>query len=134
MAHNDLFVQINNAVLDLQSAQLQSYDRPLRRLASLLQHPDLASANDVLTQHVNLEQLLEESSQTQGGMVGSARLVWPDSPQQTLGLTLLLIKKFGEDPDFMAQFGHMYYHSGPKNHIHYPRDHGPDDHSICARL
>jgi predicted nucleotide-binding protein len=47
-------------------------------------------------------------------MVGSAHLLWPDSPEQILGLTLLLIQKFAEDSDFMVQVGHMYYYSGNK--------------------
>jgi predicted nucleotide-binding protein len=114
MASNDLFVQINNAVLDLQSARLQSYDRPLKRLASLLQHPDLAAANEALTKDVDLDRFLEESARTQGGMAGSAHLLWPDNQEQTLGLTLLLIWKFAEKPEFMAHFGHTYYYSNSK--------------------
>jgi hypothetical protein len=114
VTHNDFFGQINNAVLDLQSAHLQSYDRPLKRLAGLLQHPDLAAANEALTKDVDLDRFLEESERTQGGMVGSARLLWPDNPEQTLGLTLLLIRKFAENPEFMAQIGHMHYYSGSK--------------------
>lgn len=34
-AEIDLFKQINNAVLDLQGAHLQSYDRPLKTLARI---------------------------------------------------------------------------------------------------
>src|SRR4051794_22694026 len=99
MAENDLFKQINNAVLDLQSAELQSYDRPLKRLAGLLRHPDLATANEALTKEVNLDLFLEESARTQGGMMGSAQLVWPEQQEQTLGLTLLLIWRFAENPE-----------------------------------
>lgn len=39
-----LFTQINNAVLDLQSAQYQSYQKPLKTLGRLLRHDDLAAA------------------------------------------------------------------------------------------
>ena len=112
ITRNDLFGQINNAVLDLQSAQLQSYPRPLKTLGRLLLHPDLAAANKALTEGLNLDQFLEESAKTQGGMVGSAQLVWPDSHEQTLGLTLQLIERFAENPDSMADFGHMYFYSG----------------------
>ena len=41
----DLFSQINNAVLDLQRAELQTFERPLRILARLLHHPDLEPIN-----------------------------------------------------------------------------------------
>lgn len=114
MAKPDLFSEINNAVLDLQGAQLQSYDRPLKRLAALLTNPDLAAVNAVLTKGVDLDRFLKESEETQGGMVGSARLVWPDNPDAVLGLTLLLIRRFAEDPDSMADFGHQYFYSGSK--------------------
>ena len=39
--YNDLFTEINNAVLDLQNARLQSYDRPIKTLARRLHTPDL---------------------------------------------------------------------------------------------
>ncbi|CAA2137667.1 TIR domain-containing protein [Methylobacterium bullatum] len=113
-AYDDLFSQINNAVLDLQSAQLQSYDRPLRRLAGLLSHPDLAAANEEITKDIDLDDFLKKSEETQGGMVGSANLLWPEDQKQTLGLTLLLIRSFAENPDLMAQIGHTYYYSGSK--------------------
>lgn len=114
MGEVDLFGQINNAVLDLQSAQLQSYERPLKTLGRLLRHPDLEAANKNLTEGLDLETFLAESESSQGSMMGSGRLAWPDNQEQTLGLTLLLIEKFAENPDFMAQFGHTYFYSGRK--------------------
>ena len=42
----DIFGEINNAVLDLQSSQLQTYERPMKKLAQLLRHPDLESYNE----------------------------------------------------------------------------------------
>lgn len=102
MGHVDLFGQINNAVLDLQSAQRQSYERPLKTLGRLLRHPELEAANKCLTEGLNLETFLTESESSQGGMIGSGRLAWPDNQEQTLGLILLLIEKFADNPDFMA--------------------------------
>jgi predicted nucleotide-binding protein len=110
----DLFAQINNAVLDLQSAQLQSYDRPLKRLAKLLRHRDLETANQKLTEGCDIAAFLE-GQERRGSIVGSDRLEWPDGPEQVLGLTLLLIEKFAAEPDFMADFGHTYFYTG--NHI-----------------
>lgn len=109
-----LFEQINNAVLDLQAAQLQSYPRPLKTLGRLLKHPDLDAANKALTKGLDLDRFLEESAKTQGSMIGSARLSWPDNHEQTLGLTLLLIMRFAENPEFMANFGFTYFHSSSK--------------------
>jgi predicted nucleotide-binding protein len=110
----DLFVQINNAVLDLQASHHQTYERPIKSLARLLQHPDVAAINAQLTHGLDLDGFLEESLATQGGMVGSAQLLWPDEPSKVLGLTLLLIRKFAEDPNYMLDFAHTYYYSGRK--------------------
>ncbi|WP_027853092.1 TIR domain-containing protein [Marinobacterium litorale] len=110
----DLFQEINHAVLDLQGSQLQTYERPLKQLASLLDHPDLRMYNSDLTRGVDLEAFLAESNQTGGSMVGSKRLQWPDSNEDCLGLTLLLIQKLGADPDYAVNFAHDFYYSGNK--------------------
>ena len=108
----DLFTQINNAVLDLQAAQLQSYERPLKGLARLLRHPDLEAANSILTEGLDIEIFISESEKSEGSMVGSAKLAWPDSHEQTLGLTLLLIEKFAANPEYVLGFGHTFFYSG----------------------
>ncbi|WP_322885750.1 nucleotide-binding protein (plasmid) [Sinorhizobium medicae] len=106
----NLFTQINNAVLDLQAAQYQTYQRPLKTLARLLRHDDLAAANAKLTSGLDLETFLARQDSDRG--MGGGTIEWPDDPDETLGLTLLLIFKFAEDPDFMGHFGHSYYGTG----------------------
>lgn len=110
----DIFSSINNAVLDLQASQFQSFERPLKVLGRLLRHADLRQANDELVAGLDLSAFLTASEETQGGMIGSATLQWPDDDRQTLGLTLLLILKFADDPDYMTDFGHTFYYSGSK--------------------
>ncbi len=110
----DLFSEINNAVLDLQSSQLQTYERPLKKLAQLLRHPDLEPYNAELTEGLDVEAFIAESEKTGGSMVGSAQLAWPDEPKQALGLTLLLIEKLAEDPGYATNFGHHFFYSGKK--------------------
>jgi predicted nucleotide-binding protein len=114
MAQPDLFQQINNAVIDLQSSDLQSYARPIKTLGRLLQEPALDAINQKLSAGLDLDAFLAESIQSQGSMVGSAQLAWPDNPDQILGLTWLLIRKFADDPNYMADFGHTYYYGGSK--------------------
>jgi hypothetical protein len=114
MAQPDLFQQINNAVLDLQSSDLQSYARPIKALGRLLQDPALEAINQQLTTGLDLDAFLAESIQSQGGMVGSAQLAWPDDPEKILGLMWLLIRRFADDPDYMIDFGHTYYYGGSK--------------------
>ena len=50
MSAVDLFDQIRTAVLDLQGANYQSYERPLRALGRLLNHEDLSTINRTLTE------------------------------------------------------------------------------------
>lgn len=110
----DIFGEINNAVLDLQNSQLQTYERPLKKLAQLLRHADLEPYNEELTKEVDLDAFIAESEKTGGSMVGSAHLAWPDDPKKTMGLTLLLIEKLANDPSYATNFGHHFFYSGQK--------------------
>ncbi|AUJ70496.1 MULTISPECIES: TIR domain-containing protein [unclassified Pseudoalteromonas] len=110
----DIFEEINNAVLDLQNSQMQTYERPLKKLAQLLRHTDLEPYNEELTKEADLDAFLAESKKTDLGMVGSAQLAWPDDPKKTMGLTLLLIEKLASEPRYAVNFGHQYFYSGKK--------------------
>jgi predicted nucleotide-binding protein len=110
----DVFSEINNAVLDLQASQLQTYERPLRKLAQLLRHPDLEPYNAKLTEGLDLDAFIAESGRSASGMVGSSKLAWPDDAQQALGLTLLLIEKLAVNSGFAISFSHDFFYSGTK--------------------
>ncbi|MDU8357658.1 nucleotide-binding protein [Pseudomonas syringae group sp. J309-1] len=112
--HADLFKQLNNALLDLQSANLQTFERPLKRMSALLNNPDLESINSSLKAGLDVDEFLEASERTAGSMVGSASLLWPDDPKETIGLTLLLIDKLAADPGFATNFGHNFFYAGNK--------------------
>lgn len=110
----DIFSEINNVVLDLQAAQLQTFERPLKKLAQLLRHPDLDVYNTELTKGLDLEGFISESEKTAGSMVGSAKLAWPDDPKEMLGLTLLLIEKLAAEPGYATNFAYQFFYSGNK--------------------
>lgn len=110
----DLFTQINNAVLDLQASQLQTYERPLKRLGHLLGHAELEDANRRLVEGLDLQSFLDESAASGGGMVGSATLALPDDQREALGLTWLLLRELGEKPEKAIDFGHRYFYDGNK--------------------
>lgn len=63
----DLFANINNAVLDLQASQLQTFERPLKALGRLLRHAELQQANDALVANIDLAAFLKASEETHGG-------------------------------------------------------------------
>lgn len=110
----DIFNEINNAVLDLQASQLQTYERPLKKLGQLLRHSSLELYNANLTEGLDLEAFIAKSENSGGSMVGSAQLAWPDDTRETLGLTLLLLVKLAEDPNYATNFGHHFFYSGRK--------------------
>lgn len=110
----DLFSQINNAVLDLQASQLQTYERPLRALVRLLRDPSLEEINSSLTERVDFDAFITASERTGGSMIGSAQLAWPDDHELTMGLTLLLLDKLANDGSYAISFSHQFYNSGSK--------------------
>ncbi|PRA85917.1 hypothetical protein CQ054_10640 [Ochrobactrum sp. MYb29] len=112
MDHTSLFTQINNAVLDLQGAQYQTYQKPLKTLARLLRHDDLMPFNTKLTEKLDLDAFLHSQGFERG--LGGGYLAWSDDADETLGLSLLLIFKFADDPDFMETFGYRYYGTSSK--------------------
>lgn len=117
---NSIFRKIDNTLLDLQASHLQTYENELNKLARLLKDESLEAKNAELIKDIDLENFLQNSEKTQGSMVGSARLEWPDNDIQVLGLKYLLIQKFGNEENFALNFSYMYYSSGRKiiDHIH----------------
>ena len=105
---------INNSVLDLQSATYQTYQRPLKALGRALSNEAFDQVNERLTADLDIEGFLKTAYDSQSGMIGSATLPWPDDDQEVLGLMLLLIQKFADDPDAMLSFGHTFISPGPK--------------------
>lgn len=117
---NNIFKKIDNTLLDLQAAHLQTYENELKKLARLLKDESLEAKNTELIENIDLEKFLENSEKTQGSMIGSAKLEWPDNDIEVLGLQYLLIQKFGNEENFAWNFSYMYYSSGRKiiDHIH----------------
>lgn len=110
----DLLSQINNAVLDIQSANFQTYERPLKTLGRLLKHADLEKINTELRKDLDLQTFLSSGETSGGSLVGSKRLNWPDDPRESLGLSLMLIEYFAENPRSLLDFGFSFYYAGSK--------------------
>jgi len=110
----DLFSQINNAVLDLQASQRQTFERPLKTLVRLLHHPSLDALNHSLVERADFDAFIAASEKTRGSIVGSGELVWPDDQIEVLGLTLILLGKLAEDSNYAINFSHQYFHSWDK--------------------
>lgn len=105
--------EVNNAVLDLQSADYNTFERPLERLAYALNSGDLQAITHELRGKADFDAFLEGAGKG-GGMVGSARLNWPSMREEELGLTVHLIERAAKDPRWFLNFVHTYYYSGRK--------------------
>ena len=104
--------EINNAVLDLQSADYNTFERPLERLAAALSAGDLKEITDELRSKADFDNFLEGASN--GGGMGSARLNWPSDREEELGLTIQLLERAAKDPNWFLNFSHTYYYGGSK--------------------
>lgn len=117
MSSVNVFNQINNAILDLQAAQQQTFELPLKKLARLLSDAELEGVNRTLTDGVDLERFLEESEGSDKRFSGSHKLAWPEDDRLRMGLTLLLIYKLAGDPSYALNFGYHYFSTGSRKMI-----------------
>lgn len=105
--------EINDAILDLQGSDYNTYARPLKKLAHILESNDLRSIVEELKNGVDFEAFIE-SADPGGSMVGSASLNWPTDREEELGLTLIVIERGGNEPDWFWNFAYQYYYGGNK--------------------
>lgn len=108
----NVLTDIRNAVLSLQSADYNTYQRPLRELAAALDNEELKSINEALKASVDFDAF--EGQERAAGMIGGDVLDWPANKAEMLGLTLILIERAGADPDWFTDFAHTFYYSGGK--------------------
>lgn len=102
---------LNNAILDLQQADYNTYERPVKKMAAALKDKSLEEINKELKSKVNFDNFIENSD-SGGSMLGGAQLNWPLEKEKELGLTLHLIDKSGENPEWLQDFAFHWYHDG----------------------
>jgi hypothetical protein len=101
---------INSALLDLQAADYNTYERPLKRMAVALASPDLKPFAEPLRETADFDAFLAAAS-TGGSMAGSASLNWPEDRRSEMGLTIDLIERGAKDPRWFMDFAHNYYYA-----------------------
>ena len=105
--------EMKNTVLDLQAADHNTFARPLKRLAQTLASDDLKETTDALREKVDFDDFLAGAKEG-GSMVGSVRLNWPTDREQELGLTIVLIERGAENPDWFTDLAFTYYYGGSR--------------------
>lgn len=106
----DIFQSMKNCIFDLQRADAQNYQQPLKQLARLLNSNSLQAVNERLTRNIDLNAFLAKSEDTESSMAGSAVLQWPDEQREILGLKVLLIGKMSADDSFALNFCHTFFY------------------------
>lgn len=105
---------LNNALLDLQQSDYNTFERPLKRMAAALVSDDLREISDQLKTDLDFDQFVADANDG-GSMMGSASLNWPSDRKQELGLTIILIERGAADPAWFMNFSaHYYYASSNK--------------------
>lgn len=104
---------LNNAILDLQLADHNTYERPVKKVAAALNAPELKAANKRLRDNVDFEDFIENSNRG-GSISGSSQLKWPLETEHELGLILQIIEKAGNDPSWLLSFTHQWFYDGNK--------------------
>ncbi|UTH49846.1 nucleotide-binding protein [Loktanella salsilacus] len=105
--------EVNNAVLDLQSADYNTYHRPIQRLSAALHSESLRAITEQLKADVDFDAFVSDSDEG-GSMIGSATLNWPKDRQKELGLAIHIIDRGAEDAGWFLNFSHHWYHAGNK--------------------
>lgn len=105
--------EVNNAVLDLQSADYNTYHRPIQRLSAALHSESLREITERLKADVDFEAFVNDSDQG-GSMMGSATLIWPEDRQKELGLAIHIIDRGAEDANWYLNFAYHWYYAGSK--------------------
>tara|TARA_R110000782_G_scaffold40150_8_gene92815 strand:- start:47 stop:964 length:918 start_codon:yes stop_codon:yes gene_type:complete len=105
---------INNAILDLQAADYNTYDRPLKQLWVALQDDELKEINAELVADLDFDQFLADGERD-GGFAGSDQLDWPLERSKVLGLTIILIERAAANPNWFLDFAHKFYWAGSKH-------------------
>ena len=105
--------ELNNAILDLQASDYNTYDRPLKRLAATLASDDLKPITDKLKAGVDFDSFLGSANRG-GSMLGSASLNWPTNREEELGLTIILIESGAENPSWFVDLAFNFYYGGKK--------------------
>ncbi len=107
-----IFRRLENTIEDLKWSDMNTFERHITKLSGLLKSDGLEEIADRLAALVDLDAWLEAGHATQGGMVGSADLVWPTDPDEELGTTIALTHWFAEKADRAFSFSRTFYYSG----------------------
>lgn len=106
--------QIENVVQDIRWADMQSFERHIKKLSRLLHATDLEPITQEATEGVDLEAWISQGQATQRSMMGSAQLTWPEEHRKEIGVVALLIDHFADNPEEAIQFSHQFFYSGRK--------------------
>lgn len=105
-----IFRTIENVISDLRTADSRGFHRHIGKLSRILNEPPLKEITDTLKQKVDLAAWLARGEATQGGMVGSAMLSWPEDAEEELGIILALTDAFSDGTVDVTSFTYTFFY------------------------
>ncbi|MCZ6083913.1 hypothetical protein O5175_00305 [Escherichia coli] len=106
----DIFQSLKNCVFDLQRADVQNYQQPLKQLARLLNSENLQSVNAHLTRNVELDTFLPGVKILNPAWLVPLFYSGLMSPLIFWAWKLLLIEKMADDNNFSFNFCHTFFY------------------------
>ncbi|WP_443749626.1 TIR domain-containing protein [Asticcacaulis solisilvae] len=109
------FRGIENTVNDLRRADYRSFERHIKKLSRQLHGGEFDDISNELKSKVDLGAWLAAGERTQGGMVGSAQLDWPENHEEELGIVIALTDHFADENDGSwppENFSHTFFYNG----------------------
>lgn len=107
--------QIENTVADLRQADIGGFERHIKKLSRLLHSSELDGFTAGLVEGIDLIAWIQAGYATQGSLIGSARLEWPQEREKEIGTVALLVDQFSENPHAATNFAGTFYYDGTNN-------------------
>ena len=112
MTVESALTDMNNAVLDLQTANFNTWPDPMKRLASVVNSEKLKPFADELVKDQDLDAFVANNSKGRG--IGRERADWPVELEERLGLSIAIINRAAENPHWFENFCFSFFFSGTK--------------------
>lgn len=94
-------------------ANYKTYSENIRRYFQFIdESEELVILYRRLTHDLNFDRWYEDAKGTMGGMVGSAKLEWPDDELEAIGFKVLLLRRIADGGETPWDFCRYFMHAG----------------------
>jgi len=101
--------RLYSAIQSLYPGDHKSWNRHISKIVRILESDELKPIAEYLSTEADVQAWIQNVEKSQGGMIGSAELQWPESPRESCGLAIALIKHLNSDQQSALQIGHTLF-------------------------